>query len=35
VRQIMIVTIIMAALVLTLMYAAVLAASDDHRRWRK
>ena len=34
-RQIMIVTIIMAALVLTLMYAAVLAASDDHRRWRK
>jgi hypothetical protein len=28
-------TIIMAALVLTLMYAAVLAASDDHRRWRK
>jgi hypothetical protein len=31
----MIVTIIMAALVLTLMYAAVLAASDDHRRWRK
>ena len=34
-RWIIIGAIIIAAIDLVLMYAAVLAASDDHRRWRK